>query len=46
VVVNPFEYVGEYGVMNEGNGLEFMRARFHMPAIGRFTTNCTFRDFL
>ncbi len=35
-VTNPFQYVGEYGVMNEGNGLEFMRARFYNTEIGRF----------
>ncbi|HKQ37955.1 MAG TPA: RHS repeat-associated core domain-containing protein, partial [Verrucomicrobiae bacterium] len=35
-IPNPFEFVGEFGVMNEGNGLEFMRARFHVPKTGRF----------
>jgi RHS repeat-associated protein len=35
-IPNPFEFVGEFGVMNEGNGLEFMRARFYANAIGRF----------
>jgi RHS repeat-associated protein len=35
-VSNPFEYVGEYGVMNEINGLEFMRARHYDPYVGRF----------
>ncbi|MGB2614010.1 MAG: RHS repeat-associated core domain-containing protein [Phycisphaerae bacterium] len=35
-VFNPFQYVGEYGVMHETNGLEFMRARFYDAAIGRF----------
>ncbi|HUE69399.1 MAG TPA: RHS repeat-associated core domain-containing protein, partial [Pirellulaceae bacterium] len=35
-IANPFEYVGEYGVMNEGNGLEFMRARYYDVRIGRF----------
>lgn len=35
-VVNPFEYVGEYGVMNEGNGLEFMRARYYSSDSARF----------
>jgi RHS repeat-associated protein len=33
---NPFKFVGQYGVMDEGNGLLFMRARFYMPEIGRF----------
>ena len=33
---NPFGYVGRYGVMEEGNGLEFMRARYYDEATGRF----------
>ena len=37
-VSNPFEYVGEYGVMHEANGLEFMRARYYIPYTGRFTS--------
>ncbi|WP_373543571.1 Calx-beta domain-containing protein [Chamaesiphon sp.] len=35
-VANPFEFVGQYGVMNESNGLDFMRARFYTPGEGRF----------
>jgi RHS repeat-associated protein len=35
-VANPFTYVGQFGVMQEGNGLDFMRARFYSPADGRF----------
>jgi len=35
-VDNPFEYIGEYGVMNETGGLEFMRARFYNSNTGRF----------
>jgi RHS repeat-associated protein len=35
-VANPFEFVGEFGVMNEGNGLEFMRARLFDAFTGRF----------
>jgi RHS repeat-associated protein len=35
-VANSFEYVGQYGVMNEANGLDFMRARFYTPGEGRF----------
>ena len=35
-VANPFTYVGEYGVMDEGSGLYFMRNRWYDPAIGRF----------
>jgi RHS repeat-associated protein len=33
---NPFEFVGEFGVMTEGNGLNFMRARYYLPDTGRF----------
>ncbi len=35
-IPNPFEFVGEFGVMNEGNGLELMRARFYDSMSGRF----------
>jgi RHS repeat-associated protein len=35
---NPFQYAGAYGVMNEGNGLLYMRARYYDPEIGRFLT--------
>ncbi len=36
-IANPFEYVGQWGVMDEGNGLDFMRARFYDSKDGRFT---------
>ena len=35
-VANPFTYVGEYGVMDEGSGLYFMRNRWYSPTLGRF----------
>src|SRR5205814_1683962 len=35
-IPNPFEFVGEFGVINDGNGLSFMRARRYNPTIGRF----------
>ena len=35
-VPNPFQYVGQAGVMTAGNGLDFMRARFYSPSTGRF----------
>ena len=35
-ISNPFKYVGAFGVMDEGNGLLFMRARYYDPATGRF----------
>jgi RHS repeat-associated protein len=35
-VANSFEYVGLQGVMNEGNGLQFMRARYYSADVGRF----------
>jgi len=33
---NSFKYVGRFGVMDEGNGLHYMRARYYDPEIGRF----------
>jgi len=33
---NPFKFVGKYGVMNEGNDISFMRARFYDAQGGRF----------
>ena len=33
---NPFRYVGKYGLMDEGNGLLFVRARYYEPDSGRF----------
>ncbi|MGA1874933.1 MAG: RHS repeat-associated core domain-containing protein [bacterium] len=35
-VDNPFGYVGQFGVMHEGNGLLFMRARHYDAKLGRF----------
>lgn len=33
---NAFQYVGRFGVMEEGGGLQFMRMRLYDPRIGRF----------
>jgi RHS repeat-associated protein len=35
-ISNPFAYVGQWGVMQESNGLNFMRARYYSPTEGRF----------
>jgi RHS repeat-associated protein len=35
-VTNPFKYVGQFGVMDEGNGLLHMRARYYDTGVGRF----------
>ena len=35
VVPNPFKYVGRFGVMDEENGLLYMRARYYDSEIGR-----------
>jgi RHS repeat-associated protein len=35
-VANPFTYIGQLGVMQDGNGLAFMRARSYTSANGRF----------
>jgi RHS repeat-associated protein len=36
---NPFQFVGEWGVVSEGNGIEFMRTRHYDPVQGRFLTS-------
>uniref|UniRef100_A0A7C4VR74 DUF1566 domain-containing protein n=1 Tax=Desulfatirhabdium butyrativorans TaxID=340467 RepID=A0A7C4VR74_9BACT len=33
---NPFTYMGRYGVMDDGDGLYYVRARYYWPQIGRF----------
>ncbi len=35
-LANPFRFVGRFGVVQEGSGLDFMRARYYAPAGGRF----------
>ncbi|OPZ44139.1 MAG: Ser-Thr-rich glycosyl-phosphatidyl-inositol-anchored membrane family protein [Euryarchaeota archaeon ADurb.BinA087] len=37
-VSNPFTYVGEYGVMDDRNGLYYMRIRYYSANLGRFTS--------
>jgi len=34
---NPFTYVGEFGVLSDTSGLDFMRNRWYDPGLGRFT---------
>lgn len=38
VTHNPFRFVGRYGVMDEGNGLQLMRARYYKPDLRRFVS--------
>jgi RHS repeat-associated protein len=33
---NEFAFLGQWGVMSEPNGLDFMHARFEAPSLGRF----------
>ncbi len=33
---NPFQYVGRYGVVDDGNGLHYMRARYYKEGSKRF----------
>src|SRR5262249_7502383 len=35
-LANPFQYVGQWGVMRDGTGLNFMRARYYSAEDGRF----------
>lgn len=35
---NSFKFLGRYGVMDDGDGLLHIRARYYMPEIGRFIT--------
>jgi RHS repeat-associated protein len=35
-IQNPFKYVGQFGVMDEENGLFYMRARYYDSEVGRF----------
>ena len=37
-IVNPFEFCGRWGVLTDGSGLQYMRARFFNPALGRFVS--------
>jgi RHS repeat-associated protein len=37
-ITNPFGYVGEFGVMDDGNGLNYMRMRYYQPELGRFSS--------
>jgi RHS repeat-associated protein len=37
-VANPFQFIGQSGVMTDPSGLEFMRARYYAADAGRFTS--------
>jgi RHS repeat-associated protein len=37
-ITNPFRYVGRFGVMDDGTGLLYMRARYYAARAGRFLT--------
>ena len=36
--LNPYRYVGKYGIQYEDEDLYFMRARYYNPDVGRFLT--------
>lgn len=38
-ITNSFEYVGQWGIMEEANGLDFMRARFYDSNFGKFISS-------
>lgn len=33
---NPFRFLGQFGTMREGNGIDYLCARYYHPATGRF----------
>ena len=35
---NSFKHLGRHGVIDEGNGLSYIRARYYSPEVGRFIT--------
>ncbi|MGD8450865.1 MAG: RHS repeat-associated core domain-containing protein [Phycisphaerae bacterium] len=35
-IPSPFQFIGEFGVTKEENGLDFMRARLYRPHLGTF----------
>ena len=35
-IANPFGYLGQWGVIDDRNGLLYMRARYALPQLGRF----------
>ena len=37
-VANVFRFVGRFGVMDDGTGLFYMKARYYLPGVGRFTS--------
>jgi len=37
-VSQPFQFVGQFGVMAEPNGFYYMRARYYDPSVGRFVS--------
>jgi RHS repeat-associated protein len=38
-IANPFQFVGQSGIMQDPTGLDFMRARYYSPAGGRFASS-------
>ncbi len=38
LVPNPFQYVGQFGVVADGSGLYHMQARDYLPGLGRFVS--------
>jgi RHS repeat-associated protein len=35
---NPYQFVGQFGVADDGDGLDFMRARSYVVSVGRFSS--------
>jgi RHS repeat-associated protein len=45
-VPNPFRFMGSFGVMQEGQDLLFVRARYYAPMLGRFVSRDPVRGSL
>lgn len=37
-ISQPFKYAGKFGVMTEQNGINYMKARYYDPQVGRFVS--------
>lgn len=41
-VANPFQFVGQFGLINDGSDLVYVRSRYYSPSLGRFISKDSF----